>query len=57
MKLSIALLATTPAIAEASSDSAASKWANLRRHLSFAKVAGYMPGSQVRCRSISLSAL
>ena len=54
MKLSIALLVTTLAAAEASG---ASKWANLRRRLSFEKVAGYMPGSQVRHRSVSLSAL
>ena len=45
MKLSIALLVTTLAAAEASG---ASKWANLRRRLSFDKVAGYKPGSQVR---------
>mmetsp|Transcript_17593 Transcript_17593/g.31030 ORF Transcript_17593/g.31030 Transcript_17593/m.31030 type:complete len:551 (-) Transcript_17593:84-1736(-) len=44
MKLSIALLVTTLAAAEASGSS---KWANLRRRLSFEKVAGYMPGSQV----------
>ena len=49
MKLSIALLATTLAVAEASSDSAASGLAaTLRRRLSFAKIAGYLPGSQVR---------
>ena len=49
MKLSIALLATTLAVAEASSDSAASGLAaTLRRRLSFAKIAGYTPGSQVR---------
>jgi len=48
MKLSIALLATTLAVAEASSDSAASGLAaTLRRRLSFSKIAGYTPGSQV----------
>mmetsp|Transcript_37819 Transcript_37819/g.61789 ORF Transcript_37819/g.61789 Transcript_37819/m.61789 type:complete len:518 (+) Transcript_37819:133-1686(+) len=48
MKLSIALLATTLAVAEASSDSAASGLAaTLRRRLSYAAIAGYLPGSQV----------
>ena len=54
MKLSIALLITTLAAVEASG---AFKWANLCRRLSFEKVVGYMPGSQVRHRSVSLSAL
>ena len=56
MKLSISFLVTTLAAAEASG---ASKWANLRRRLSFEseKMAGYMPGPQVRHRSVSLSAL
>ena len=47
MKLSLAFIAaTTIAVAEAGD--ASSKWANLRRRLSFEKVAGYSPDSQVR---------
>lgn len=44
MKLSLALLITTLAVAEAN---ASGNSANLRRRLSYGKIAGYMPGSQV----------
>jgi len=47
MKLSLTLLAASVAAAHADSESSASRWASLRRRLSFDKVAGYEPGSQV----------
>mmetsp|Transcript_12624 Transcript_12624/g.27266 ORF Transcript_12624/g.27266 Transcript_12624/m.27266 type:complete len:523 (-) Transcript_12624:90-1658(-) len=47
MKLSIALLASALASANADGDSAAARMAQLRRHLSFSDIAGYPPGSQV----------
>ena len=42
MKLSIVAL-----VATAEAGTASSNWSNVRRHLSFEKVAGYEPGSQV----------
>lgn len=42
MKLSLAILTSAMAVADANQ-----KWANLRRKLSYEKVAGYNPGSQV----------
>eukprot|EP00581_Thalassiosira_minuscula_P007471 CAMPEP_0183710558 /NCGR_PEP_ID=MMETSP0737-20130205/6262_1 /TAXON_ID=385413 /ORGANISM="Thalassiosira miniscula, Strain CCMP1093" /LENGTH=547 /DNA_ID=CAMNT_0025938857 /DNA_START=120 /DNA_END=1763 /DNA_ORIENTATION=+ len=44
MKLSLALAITSFAVAEGS---ASTRWNNLRRRLSWDKVAGYLPGSQV----------
>ena len=44
MKLSIAVFATSLAVANAG---AAEKWNNLRRRLSFEKIATYKPESQV----------
>ena len=44
MKLSLAILTSAMAVADANQ-----KWANLRRKLSYEKIAGYNPGSQVRC--------
>jgi hypothetical protein len=41
----IAIVSTLAAAAEAGN--ASSKWANVRRRLSFEKIAGYEPGSQV----------
>jgi hypothetical protein len=46
MKFTPALIASSLAIVEGSNNAAA-RWSNLRRHLSFEKVAGYSPGSQV----------
>ena len=50
MKLSVAIMATGITMTEASgaSSSSSSKWASLRRRLSYEKIAGYNPGSQVR---------
>lgn len=50
MKLSVAIIATGITMTEASgaSSSSSSKWASLRRRLSYEKIAGYNPGSQVR---------
>ena len=42
MKFSIVAL-----VATAEAGTASSNWSNVRRHLSFEKVAGYEPGSQV----------
>jgi hypothetical protein len=47
MKLSVPMIATGLTITEAAGASS-SKWASLRRRLSYAKIAGYSPGSQVR---------
>lgn len=44
MKFSLVTLAAGIATTDAS---ASSKWANLRRRLSYQKIAGYAPGSQV----------
>jgi hypothetical protein len=50
MKLSVAIVVTGITMTEASgaSSSSSSKWASLRRRLSYEKIAGYNPGSQVR---------
>lgn len=48
MKLSLATLAATAAVAAADPSSAAARWNNLRRRLSYEKIATYNPGSQVR---------
>jgi hypothetical protein len=45
MKLSIATIVIFALAAEVGSTT--SKWANVRRRLSFEKIAGYEPGSQV----------
>ena len=59
MKLSVAILATGITMTEASgaSSSSSSKWASLRRRLSYEKIAGYNPGSQVRRYVMFVSAL
>ena len=47
MKLSVAIIAAGLTITEAAGASS-SEWTSLRRRLSYEKIAGYNPGSQVR---------
>ena len=55
MKLSLATLAASVAVAAADPRSAAARWNNLRRRLSYEKIAGYAPDSQVRHRLIAVA--
>ena len=56
MKLSVAIIAAGLTITEAAGASS-SEWTSLRRRLSYEKIAGYNPGSQVRRYVMFVSAL